>query len=105
MARKPVAIQQKLAPFAEPAPADDLQVETIGDDVLIGDPELDNNPETDSTFDENLAEEMSDKELNSAASELIGYYNNDREARSEWEERYKKGLVGQQYGQAMLSVR
>ena len=35
---------------------------------------------------------MSDKELNSAASELIGYYNNDREARSEWEERYKKGL-------------
>ena len=92
MARKPVAIQQQLAPFAEPAPADDLQVETIGDDVLIGDPELDNNPETDSTFDENLAEEMSDKELNSAASELIGYYNNDREARSEWEERYKKGL-------------
>jgi len=92
MARKPVAIQQQLAPFAEPAPADDLQVETIGDDVLIGDPELDNIPETDSTFDQNLAEEMSDKELNSAASELITYYNNDREARSEWEERYKKGL-------------
>ena len=92
MAREPVAIQQQLVPFAESAPADDLQVETIGDDVLIGDPELDNNPETDSTFDENLAEEMSDKELNSAASELIGYYNNDREARSEWEERYKKGL-------------
>ena len=92
MAREPVAIQQQLAPFAEPAPADELQVETIGDDVLIGDPELDNIPETDSTFDQNLAEEMSDKELNSAASELIGYYNNDREARSEWEERYKKGL-------------
>jgi len=92
MARKPVAIQQQLAPFAEPAPADELQVETIGDDVLIGDPDLDNIPETDSTFDQNLAEEMSDKELNSAASELIGYYNNDREARSEWEERYKKGL-------------
>ena len=92
MARKPVAIQQQLAPFAEPAPADDLQVETIGDDVLIGDPELDNIPETDSTFDKNLAEEMSDKELNSAASELIKYYNDDREARSEWEERYKKGL-------------
>ena len=92
MARKPVAIQQQLAPFAEPAPADELQVETIGDDVLIGDPDLDNIPETDSTFDQNLAEEMSDKELNASASELIGYYNNDREARSEWEERYKKGL-------------
>ena len=92
MARKPVAIQQQLAPFAEPAPADELQVETIGDDVLIGDPDLDNIPETDSTFDQNLAEEMSDKELSASASELIGYYNNDREARSEWEERYKKGL-------------
>ena len=92
MAKKPVAIQQQLAPFAEPAPADELQVETIGDDVLIGDPELDNIPEADSTFDQNLAEEMSDKELNSSASELITYYNNDREARSEWEERYKKGL-------------
>ena len=92
MAREPVAIQQQLVPFAESAPADDLQVETIGDDVLIGDPELDNIPETDSTFDQNLAEEMSDKELSASASELIGYYNNDREARSEWEERYKKGL-------------
>ena len=92
MAREPVAIQQQLVPFSESAPADELQVETIGDDVLIGDPELDNIPETDSTFDENLAEEMSDKELNSSASELISYYNNDRDARSEWENRYKKGL-------------
>ena len=92
MAREPVAIQQQLIPFAESAPADDLQVETIGDDVLIGDPELDNIPEIDSTFDQNLAEDMSDKELNASASELISYYNNDREARSEWEERYKKGL-------------
>ena len=92
MAREPVAIQQQLIPFAESAPADDLQVETIGDDVLIGDPELDNIPEIDSTFGQNLAEDMSDKELNASASELISYYNNDREARSEWEERYKKGL-------------
>ena len=92
MAREPVAIQQQLIPFAESAPADDLQVETIGDDVLIGDPELDNIPEIDSTFGQNLAEDMSDKELNASASELINYYNNDREARSEWEERYKKGL-------------
>ena len=92
MAREPVAIQQQLIPFAESAPADDLQVETIGDDVLIGDPELDNIPEIDSTFGQNLAEDMSDKELNASASELISYYNNDREARSEWEGRYKKGL-------------
>ena len=92
MAREPVSIQQSIAPFAETAPADELQVEEIGDDVLIGDPELDNVEDIDSTFDANLAEDMSDKELNNSASELISYYNNDREARSEWEDRYKKGL-------------
>ena len=92
MAREPVVIQQPLAPFAETAPADDLQVEEIGDDVLIGDPELDNIEEEDTNFGANLAEEMSDKELTQAASSLVTYYNNDREARSEWEERYKKGL-------------
>ena len=92
MAREPVPIQQSIAPFAETAPADELQVEEIGDDVLIGDPDLDNIEEIDTNFDANLAEDMDEKELNSAASELISYYNNDREARSEWEERYKKGL-------------
>ena len=92
MARKPVAIQQQTVPFSEGAPADDLQVETIGDEVLIGDPELDKAVEVDSTFDENLAEDMSAKDLGRTASDLISYYNNDREARSEWEERYKKGL-------------
>ena len=92
MAREPISIQQSIAPFSETAPADDLQVEEIGDDVLIGDPELDNIVETDSNFDANLAEDMSSKELNNSASELITYYNNDREARSEWEDRYKMGL-------------
>ena len=92
MARKPVAIQQQLAPFAESAPADDLQVEAIGDEVLIGDPELDNVKEQDTNFGTNLAEDMPAKDLVSKASDLIRYYDNDREARSEWEERYKKGL-------------
>ena len=80
-------------PFAEGAPPDDLQVESVGDDVLIGDPDLDAEVEKeDSSFDENLAEEMTDTELLRKASELIKYYETDREARSEWEERYKKGL-------------
>ena len=92
MARKPVAIQQQLVPFAESAPADDLQVEAIGDEVLIGDPELDNVKEEDTNFGANLAEDMPVKELVNKASELIRYYDNDREARSEWEEGYKKGL-------------
>jgi|TARA_R110000782_G_scaffold17298_2_gene48474 hypothetical protein len=93
MAREPVAIQQPLAPFIDPAPADDFQVEDIGDnEVLIGDPELDDISEPDTEFDANLAEDFSAKELKSEASELIMFYNNDRESRSEWEERYKKGL-------------
>ena len=78
-------------PFAEGAPPDDLQVESVGDDVLIGDPDLDAEVEKeDSSFDENLAEGMTDTELLRKASELIKYYETDREARSEWEERYKK---------------
>ena len=39
-------------PFAEGAPPDDLQVESVGDDVLIGDPDLDAEVEKeDSSFD------------------------------------------------------
>ena len=79
-------------PFAEGAPPDELQVETVGDEVLIGDPELDNIEDVESSFDENLAEQIDEKELNQKASELIQSYETDREARSEWEDRYKKGL-------------
>ena len=79
-------------PFTEGAPPDDLQVEVIGDDVLIGDPDSDLPPETDSSFDDNLAEEIDQKTLDRVGSHLMGYYNNDREARSEWENRYKSGL-------------
>ena len=68
MAEKPI-------PFTEGAPPDNLQVETIGEDVLIGDPDLDNVKENDSKFDANLAEEMSEKDLKSSASDLISFYN------------------------------
>ena len=92
MARKPISLQQDTVPFTEGAPLDDLLVEEIGDDVLIGDPALDEEPVRDEQFDNNLAEELSSKESNSKASFLVSAYNSDREARSEWEERYKKGL-------------
>ena len=45
-------------PFAEGAPPDELQVETVGDEVLIGDPELDKIEDVESSFDENLAEQI-----------------------------------------------
>ena len=80
-------------PFAEGAPPDNLKVEQIGNnEVLIGDPELDIKQDIDSEFDSNLAEEISEKELNRKAQQLIVKYDEDREARSDWEERYKAGL-------------
>ena len=42
MARSPISLTKELAPFAEGAPSDDLQVEEISEDeVLVGDPDLD----------------------------------------------------------------
>ena len=91
MARSPVPVPN--VPFAEGAPIDDLEVEQIeNNEVLIGDPESDVVEEPDNEFDSNLAEVIDEKELTAKASELIGNYNTDRSARSEWEERYKSGL-------------
>ena len=89
-----MAEPQNIVPFAEGAPADDLMIEEIGDgDVLIGDPELDFMDELDDAeFDQNLAEVIDERELMRKASELVGFYENDRAARAEWEERYKQGL-------------
>ena len=93
MARSPIPIETELAPFAEGTPLDDLQVENIdNDEVLIGDPELDEVSEDESNFDANLAEVIDDNELSRKSQTLVSYYENDREARSEWEDRYKKGL-------------
>ena len=79
-------------PFAEGAPSDGLQIEVIGDDVLIGDPELDVEQAPESQFDENLAEELDPQDSSATADSLVSLYESDREARSEWEQRYKSGL-------------
>ena len=93
MAREPIPFQPDAIPFAESAPADDLQVESFGEDeVLIGDPNLDFVDEISTAFDANLAEVIGEKELDKKASYLIKYFDSDRSARSEWEERYKNGL-------------
>tara|TARA_R110001583_G_scaffold64883_8_gene187820 strand:+ start:955 stop:3414 length:2460 start_codon:yes stop_codon:yes gene_type:complete len=83
-----------IIPFAEGAPPDDLMVETLPDgDVLIGDPQMDMAEEVDDAqFDINLAEVVDEKELSRKAQDLVDFYENDRAARSEWEERYKQGL-------------
>ena len=93
MAREPIPFQPNAIPFAESAPADDLQVESFGEDeVLIGDPSLDFVDEISTAFDANLAEVIEERELDRKASTLIKYFDSDRSARSEWEERYKNGL-------------
>jgi len=93
MAREPIPFQPDAIPFAESAPADDLQVESFGEDeVLIGDPNLDFVEEISTEFDSNLAEIIDEDELDKKASYLIKYFDADRSARSEWEERYKNGL-------------
>jgi hypothetical protein len=89
-----MAEPENIIPFAEGAPADELMIEELADgDVLIGDPELDYMDELDDAeFDKNLAEVIDEKELARKASELVSFYENDRAARAEWEERYKDGL-------------
>ena len=52
-----MAKEPKVIPFAESMPSDDFQIEEIGNnEVLIGDPALDQVKEIDTTFNENLAE-------------------------------------------------
>jgi hypothetical protein len=92
MARDPIKITPDQIPFSEGSPADELQIEEIGDDVLVGDPSLDSFEESDSEFDSNLAETIDQRELDKKADYLVKYYESDREARSDWEERYKNGL-------------
>jgi len=93
MARSPI-LTNELAPFAEGAPADDLQVEEISqEEVLVGDPDLDIGIEdSPNDFDSNLAEVIDDRDLMRKAQTLISYFETDKDSRSEWEERYKEGL-------------
>ena len=85
---------EPVIPFAEGSPPDELQVETLPDgDVLIGDPILDTIEDSDSNFDINLAEDLDEREVSRKAGILTGYFENDEQARSEWKERYKQGLM------------
>ena len=88
-----MAKEPKVIPFAESMPSDNLQVEKIGDnEVLIGDPALDQVKDIDTTFNENLAETIDENELVKKAGHLVHSYESDTSARAEWEERYKQGL-------------
>ena len=88
-----MAKEPNVIPFQEGAPADNLEVEEIeNDDVLIGDKSLDDVVEVVSEHDSNIAEELDETESARKAQMLLEAFESDKEARSEWEERYKQGL-------------
>ncbi len=88
-----MAKEPNVIPFQEGAPADNLEVEEIeNDDVLIGDKSLDDVVEVVSEHDSNIAEQLDELESARKAQMLIEAFDSDKEARSEWEERYKQGL-------------
>jgi len=93
MARSPMEVLPPNAPFSNGLPPDDFEVEALGEDeVLIGNPALDSYTEPETAFDQNLAEVIDEDELGKKAANLIQYYESDKNARSQWEERYKDGL-------------
>ena len=87
-----MAKQPNIIPFQEGAPADELEVEQIGDEVLIGNASLDDIVEITDEHDQNLAEELDENDSARKAQNLLEAFESDKEARSEWEYRYKQGL-------------
>ena len=75
--------------------AEPIEIEIVDPEAVhidIGDMEIDIEPEGDSEFDKNLAEDMDDRELSTIASELIGLFNADSDARKDWADTYVQGL-------------
>ena len=92
MAEEQIEIAKQMPLFSEGMPEDNLQVESFGDDVLVGDPAMDEFEEQETEFDQNLAEVIVENELKRKASSLLRFYELDESARSEWKSRYESGL-------------
>jgi hypothetical protein len=67
--------------------------------IAMGGVEIEIDDEEDDGFDENLAEDMSDSELQSIASELIDLVETDINSRKDWVDAFVKGLdvLGMKY--------
>ena len=80
-------------PFSGGTAGDGLDVEELADGtVLVGTPEPDESKQGSPDFDVNLVEQVDTRELTTAASELMDFYESDKAGRAEWERRYKDGL-------------
>ena len=74
-----------------PFPEEEIELEVEDEDGVLIDlePQIES-PQT--NFEDNLAEVLPDDSLSKLASELIGYFEEDKESRSEWYTAFAKGL-------------
>ena len=74
-----------------PFPEEDIEIEMEDDGSAVVDfqPEAET-PQT--NFQDNLAEVLEDGALGKLASELTGYYEEDKDSRSDWYTAFAKGL-------------
>ena len=70
---------------------DSVAIETEDGGMII-DFDPDSSPIGSESFYSNLAEFMSDTDLNEMGADLISQFEADKDSRSEWEESYVKGL-------------
>ena len=70
---------------------DSVAIET-DDGGMIIDFDPDSSPMGMEDFNSNLAEFMSDTDLNEMGADLVSQFEADKDSRSEWEESYVKGL-------------
>ena len=109
MAREPTSLISDSMP-ASGAPLEDGMEEVIIEDdaedtgygelltqedgsVLFGDIEDLVRQELESAFDTNLAEVLDERDLMDISSVLLGYYEDDKSSRQEWEDAYTEGLT------------
>ena len=75
-----------------PFPEEEIELEIEEDDdatVIDLDPQVES-PQT--NFEDNLAEHLDDDTLGKLASELTGYYEEDKDSRSDWYTAFANGL-------------
>ena len=74
-----------------PFPEEEIELEVEDDDAVV----IDLDPQVESpqtNFEDNLAEYLDDDTLGKLASELTGYFEEDKESRSDWYTAFAKGL-------------
>jgi len=77
-------------PEAEPLEIEIVDPEAVR--IKHGDTEIDIEPEGDPEFSKNLAEDMSEQDLMTLSSDLVGLFETDLNGRKDWADTYVQGL-------------